>query len=52
MTISNEQQNLLDNLRAPIKSFRIFALEEVIRVGDSPEILSVLEEISVYEDCR
>ena len=50
MTISNEQQNLLDNLRAPIKSFRIFALEEVIRVGDSPEILSVLEEISVYED--
>lgn len=50
MAISNEQQNLLDNLRAPIKSFRIFALEEVIRVGDSPEILSTLEEISVYED--
>lgn len=50
MAISNEQQNLLDNLRAPIKSFRIFALEEVIRAGDSPEILSVLEEISVYED--
>ena len=50
MSISNEQQNLLDNLRLPIKSFRIFALEEVIRTGDSPEILSVLEEIRISED--
>ncbi len=50
MSISNEQQNILDNLRVPIKSFRIFALEEVIRTGDSPEILSVLEEIKISED--
>ena len=50
MSISNEQQNILDNLRVPIKSFRIFALEEVIRTGDSPEILSVLEEIRITED--
>lgn len=50
MSISKEQQNLLDNLRLPIKSFRIFALEEVIKSGDSPEILTVLEEISISEN--
>ncbi len=50
MSISNEQQNILDNLRLPIKSFRIFALEEVIKSGGNSEILSVLEEIRATED--
>lgn len=50
MSISNEQQNILDNLRLPIKSFRIFALEEIIRSGGNSEILSVLEEIQATED--
>ncbi len=50
MTSRNEQQNLIDDLRAPIRSFRIFALEEVIRSGASPEILAALEEISKQED--
>ena len=47
--MTSQQQNLLDDLRAPIKSFRIFALEEVIKSGGSPEILSVLEEINLEE---
>ncbi|MBR4330953.1 MAG: hypothetical protein IKP71_14020, partial [Candidatus Riflebacteria bacterium] len=50
MSISKEQQNILDNLRLPIKSFRIFALEEVIKSGGNSEILSVLEEIRATED--
>lgn len=50
MTIRNEQQNLIDDLKAPIKSFRIFALEEVIRTGASPQLLAALEEISRFED--
>jgi len=47
---NNEQKNLIDDLKAPIKSFRIFALEEVIRSGSSPELLQVLEDISRFED--
>ena len=50
MSKSKEQQNILDNLRLPIRSFRIFALEEVIKSGCSSEILSVLEEIRATED--
>ena len=51
MTISKQQQQLiLDNLRIPIKSFRIFALEEIIRLGGSPEILSALKQIQATED--
>ncbi|MDD2999117.1 MAG: HEAT repeat domain-containing protein [Candidatus Riflebacteria bacterium] len=50
VTVKNEQQNLIDDLKAPIKSFRIFALEEVIKSGASPELLTVLEEISKFED--
>lgn len=50
MTGKNEQQNLIDDLKAPIKSFRIFALEEVIKSGASPEILAALQEISRFED--
>lgn len=50
MTAQNEQQNLINDLKAPIKSFRIFALEEAIRSGSSPEVLAVLEEISRSED--
>lgn len=50
MTVKNEQQNLVNDLKAPIKSFRIFALEETIRTGASAEVLAVLEEISKSED--
>ena len=50
MSNNNEQKNLIDDLKAPIKSFRIFALEEVIRSGSSPELLQVLEDISRFED--
>ncbi|HNX74168.1 MAG TPA: HEAT repeat domain-containing protein [Candidatus Rifleibacterium sp.] len=50
MTIRNEQQNLIEDLKAPIKSFRIFALEEVIKNGASQEVLVVLEELSRVED--
>ena len=50
MSISKEQQNIIDNLRTPIKSFRIFALEEIIKSGDSSEFLSILKEISLTED--
>ncbi len=50
MTSQNEQQNLVNDLKAPIKSFRIFALEEVIRSGASEQILATLEEILAFED--
>lgn len=50
MTIQNEQQNLINDLKAPIKSFRIFALEEAIRTGACSEVLAVLEEIKTSED--
>lgn len=50
MTVKNEQQNLINDLKAPIKSFRIFALEETIRTGASLEVLATLEEISKSED--
>ena len=50
VTSINEQQNLIADLKAPIKSFRIFALEEDIKTGASPEVLAALEEISLTED--
>lgn len=50
MTINSQQQNLIDDLKAPIKSFRIFALEETIRSGQAPEVLATLEEIKLTED--
>ncbi len=50
MTLNNEQQNLVNDLRAPIKSFRIFALEEAIKTGASPEVLQVLQELKTEED--
>lgn len=50
MTAQNEQQNLINDLKAPIKSFRIFALEEIIRSGASSEILAALNEAGKYED--
>ena len=34
----------------PVKSFRIFALEEILRSGGCPEILSALKEIQATED--
>lgn len=50
MTTNSQQQNLIDDLKAPIKSFRIFALEEAIRSGKTPEVLAALEEIRLTED--
>ncbi len=44
------QQLILDNLRIPIKSFRIFALEEIIKSGGNLEILSALKELQATED--
>ncbi|GAB4271494.1 MAG: hypothetical protein Kow0029_09250 [Candidatus Rifleibacteriota bacterium] len=49
MTLSNEQQNLINDLKAPIKSFRIFALEEAIKSGAAPEVLNVLYELKAEE---
>lgn len=50
MAINAKQQNLINDLKAPTKSFRLFALENAIKTGDSPEILSTLEELSLTED--
>ena len=50
MNTLKQQQLILDNLRIPIKSFRIFALEEIIKSGGNPEILSALKEIQATED--
>ena len=51
MIVSKQQEQLIiENLRIPIKSFRIFALEEIIRSGGSPEILSILKQIQAIED--
>lgn len=50
MTLNNEQQNLVNDLKAPIKSFRIFALEEAIKTGASPEVLQILHELKAEED--
>ncbi len=50
MTIDNQQQNLINDLKAPIKSFRIFALEEAIKSGASREVLEVLEQLKIEED--
>ncbi len=49
MSITNEQQNILDNLKTPIKSFRIFALEEIIKSGDSSEFLVALDQLKLTE---
>ena len=50
MSIGNQQQNLINDLKAPIKSFRIFALEEAIKTGATQEILEVLEQLKIEED--
>lgn len=50
MTAQNQQQNLINDLKAPIKSFRIFALEEVIRSGASSDMLVALNEAGKFED--
>jgi hypothetical protein len=47
--LSNEIQNLLNDLNAPIKSFRIFALEELIKSGDSKELLDKLLQLKALE---
>ena len=50
MALNNEQQNLVNDLRAPVKSFRIFALEETIKNGASEEVLQVLQELKSQEE--
>ena len=50
MAINAEQQNLINDLKAPIKSFRIFALEEAIKSGSSKEVLDVLKQLKIEED--
>ena len=49
MALAKEQQNLINDLKAPIKSFRIFALEEAIKTGASQEVLDCLVELSDTE---
>jgi len=49
LPLNNEQQNLVNDLKAPIKSFRIFALEEAIKTGASPEVLQILQELKQSE---
>lgn len=49
------EQEILENLRAPIKSFRLFALEEIINGQSSPEILEALQaqiEEESDSECR
>lgn len=50
MSIDNQQQNLINDLKAPIKSFRLFALEDAIKNGASQEVLDVLERLKIEED--
>ncbi|MDD3000948.1 MAG: HEAT repeat domain-containing protein [Candidatus Riflebacteria bacterium] len=45
----NDLQNIINDLNAPIKSFRIFALEELIKNGDSPDLIPVLQKMSETE---
>lgn len=45
----NDLQNIVNDLNAPIKSFRIFALEELIKNGDSPELIPILQKLSETE---
>ena len=45
----NDLQNIINDLNAPIKSFRIFALEELIKNGDSPEFIPILQKLSETE---
>lgn len=42
-------QIIQENLQAPIKSFRIFALEQAIQRGNSPELLQELQNQAVRE---
>ncbi len=50
MALNKEQQNLINDLKAPIKSFRIFALEETIKSGACQEVLQTLEELRLSEE--
>ncbi len=47
--LSQEMQNLINDLNAPIKSFRIFALEELIKSGDSKALLDKLVQLKALE---
>lgn len=38
----NENENIIQELNVPLKTFRIFAIEKAIRSGKSPELLQAL----------
>jgi len=49
-----DQENLISELSAPVKAFRIFAIESAIRAGNSPELLKTLEartKIETDDEC-
>ena len=43
-------EELRSELTAPIKSFRIFAIENVLKSGQSPELLKLLESCLILEE--
>ncbi|NLM16676.1 MAG: HEAT repeat domain-containing protein [Candidatus Riflebacteria bacterium] len=44
-----KESSLIADLNAPISSFRVFALEEIIRSGKSVELLEALKKVSQTE---
>lgn len=48
--MNDREEFLIKDLLVPVKAFRIFALEEVIRVGNSPQMLASLQELALQED--
>ena len=40
--LSNELQGIIHGIKSPIKSFRVVALEDLIRYGENKEILPIL----------
>jgi hypothetical protein len=51
----DQEKLLIQDLSAPIKSFRLYALEQIIKMGSSPELLAALKQQENIEDddeCR
>ncbi|NLI76863.1 MAG: HEAT repeat domain-containing protein [Candidatus Riflebacteria bacterium] len=46
---SGPEQKILADLEAPLKSFRLFALEQAISHGRSPELAAALERLQAQE---
>lgn len=49
MTVPDLSNNYSENLNAPVKSFRIFALEDIIKSGSKPELLEKLQKAKEIE---